>query len=101
MQFGKSHWLGNKWPCIEIDPVDMAYFLPVLTYLSTTYGFPMPNIGWAPDGYFADFEILESMASMNVDAFTFSIAFDHESVRDQILAALRALPPDFLQPREP
>lgn len=31
----KDEWPGNKWPAIEIYPVDKAYFLAILTYLSS------------------------------------------------------------------
>jgi hypothetical protein len=97
MRFLEDQWTGNQWASIDILPVDMAYFLPILEHLSSSYNFPLPNIIWDVDGYVADFEVLGSEAIIKVDTWTFSIAFQISSVRDQVLAALRALPPDHFR----
>lgn len=95
MIFSEDEWLGNKWPSIDIEPVDMDYFLPILTHLSNSYQFPRPRILWDVDGYSAEFALLGSSAIIKVDTWTFSIAFQRTSVRDKILAHFRSLPPDF------
>jgi hypothetical protein len=42
LEFRKDRWQGNKWASIDIDPVDAACFLRLLTHLSLRYGFPQP-----------------------------------------------------------
>jgi very-short-patch-repair endonuclease len=58
----------------------------------------MPTIDWDVDGYGADFEILGSKAIIKVDTWSFSIAFEKDVVRDQVLAGFRSLSPDHFQP---
>ncbi len=95
MRFREDQWTGNQWASIEIEPVDRAYFLPILKYLAASYGLPLPNIIWDVDGYCADFELLGSKAIIKVDTWSFSVAFQISSVRNQVLALFRALPPNY------
>jgi hypothetical protein len=95
--FRNDRWLGNKWASIDISPVDVAYFLRVLSYLSMRYGFKMPPIIDLIDGYAADFTILDSKASIHIDTWTFSIAFEAEPIRDRLIAELQALPTGFFE----
>ena len=98
MRYQENRWAGNHWASIEVEPVDIAYFLPILTYLSALYEFPMPTIDWDVDGYGADFEILGSKAIIKVDTWSFSIAFEKGVVRDQVLAVFRSLPSGYFRP---
>jgi len=95
MKFIADHWIGNKWPCIEIDPVDAKYFLLILRHLSATYDFEMPSIEQTLDGGYAEFQMLGTEAEIGIDNWTFSVAFKDISVRDKVLAELKALPEDF------
>jgi hypothetical protein len=97
LEFRKDYWLGNKWASIDIGPVDGAYFPRLLTHLSLRYGFPIPPILDTIDGYAADFEILGSEASIHIDTWNFSIAFEVEAVRDQVMADLQGLPPRYFE----
>jgi len=90
MRFSEDQWVGNQWASIDIEPVDAELFLPILKFLADTYDFPIPTIDWDVDGYSADFEILGSQAIIKVDSWTFSIAFQKTSVRDQLLAVFRS-----------
>ena len=98
MRYREDHWTGNHWASIEIEPVEIAYFLPILKYLSALYEFPMPTIERDVDGYGAHFELLGSKAIIKVDTWSFSIAFERGEVRDQVLAVFRSLPADYFQP---
>lgn len=91
----KDEWPGNKWPAIEIYPVDKACFLAILTYLSQTYTFAWPQIVDSSDSCTTFFMINDSVALMLLDTWTFSIAFGLEPVRDEVFADLSALPPDY------
>jgi hypothetical protein len=95
LQFDKDRWAGNTWACIDIQPNDAAYFPRLLTHLSNHYGFPLPPIIDLIDGYAAHFRLLASDATIHVDAYTFSIAFADDAIRDRILADLQALPRDY------
>jgi len=93
--FSEDRWIGNKWASIEIEPVDEAYFLPILSYLMTTYHSPQPNIIDAIDGYIAHINILNCDATLSLDTWSFSIAFEDDAVRDSVLEVLRALPDNY------
>ena len=95
LKFSEDRWLGNKWASIEIDPVDDVYFLPMLSYLMSTHGFIQPTIIDAIDGYFAEFKLLDCNAMISIDTWSFSIAFEQDGVRDDVLEALLALPDDY------
>lgn len=94
LTFRKEVWLGNRWPGIEIEPVEAAYFPRVLLWLSKRHGFAMPRVQDTLDGHAAEFTILGSRATMLVDAWSFSIGFEQEAARDEVLAELAALPGD-------
>lgn len=96
MKFSADQWTGNPWPSIDIEPVDSAYFLPLLLHLATTYHFPMPPVIDGIDTFIADFALLDSQATMHLDPWTFSVAFSNHEARDQVLATLQQLPPDYL-----
>ena len=95
LHFRKDQWQGNRWASIDIQPVDAAYFPRVLAHLSSQYGFALPPIIDVIDGYAADFVLLDSKATIHIDTWTFSIAFEQERVRDQVLTDLQALPPEY------
>ncbi len=97
LTFSEDRWIGNKWASIEIEPVDEGYFLPVLFYLTTTYHFPQPSIIDGIDGYIANFRLLDCDAMLTIDIWTFSIAFEHDAIRDIVLEALRGLPYDYFE----
>jgi hypothetical protein len=97
LKFTEDRWLGNKWASIEIDPVDDTYFLPILTHLMATYGFPQPSVIDAIDGYIAEFNILNCDAILSLDTWSFSLACKQDAVRDTVLEALRALPDDYFE----
>jgi hypothetical protein len=97
-QYFKTQWMANGWPTIDIEPMSEYLFFKMLDYLCTTYNLPTPPIIDTIDGYAADFMLLDSAASLHIDAWTFAIAFEKSSVRDQVLTALLALPqPHFDQ----
>jgi hypothetical protein len=84
MRFREDQWIGNRWPSIDIEPMDQSLFFRHLSYC-LTYNFPMPWIidtidGY--DGYAADFELLGSAASLSIDAYMFSLDFQQAEVRD-------------------
>jgi hypothetical protein len=97
MHYREGQWIGNKWPSIDIEPVDASYFVPILKHLSVTYGFAMPPIIDTIDGYTADFNLLGSAASLDIDTWMFSIAFEKTNARDLVLAALHALPGNYFE----
>lgn len=96
-KFSKDRWLGNQWTSIEIDPVDTIYFLPILSYLMTTYDIPQPYIIDGIDGYMTEFKILNCDAILSLDSWSFSIAFEYDAVRNTVLEALQALPDDYFE----
>src|SRR5689334_9309286 len=100
MHFRKDEWIGNRWPSIDIEPMDQELFFRVLSYLSVTYNFPMPRIIDTIDGYAADFELLGSAASLSIDAYMFMLGFQHADTRDRVLAALLALPDNYFDESE-
>jgi hypothetical protein len=57
----------------------------------------MPPIIDTIDGYAADFEILGSEASIHIDTWSFSIAFEIERVRDQVMEDLQRLPVRYFE----
>lgn len=91
MRFAEDQW-ANGWASIDIEPVEANYFLPILFHLSFTYHFAFPQVIMSFDNIAAEFELLNSKGIMLVDNWTFSIAFEKSTVRDQVLAALRELP---------
>lgn len=95
MRFSKDEWAGNRWPCIDFEPMDEGLFFRVLDYLHDSYNFPMPRIIDTIDGYAADFEISGSVASLSIDAYMFSLAIQQAEIRDQVLARLLALPDNY------
>jgi hypothetical protein len=100
MQFREDQWIGNRWPSIDIDPMDQSLFFRLLSYLCVTYKFPMPSIVDTIDGYAADFELLGSAATLAIDTWTFSLAFQESMVRDQVLKTLAALPENYFDESE-
>lgn len=96
--FAEDRWIGNQWASVDIEPVEEAYFLPLLTYLMTTYAILPPKIIDGIDGYLAEFELLGTQAILSIDTWTFSIAFEQDAVRDRVLEALCQLPDDYFDP---
>ncbi|GAB2942596.1 hypothetical protein GCM10027048_04020 [Hymenobacter coalescens] len=96
--FATGQWVGNGWPSIDIEPAEHHYqvFLPLLHYLATTYGFAAPRTCPMLDGYAADFCLNGSEGTLFLDNWGMSLAFEHEVVRDQVLAHLQAQPGTFL-----
>ncbi len=90
IELSKDRWVGNQWAAIAIDPVDEAYFLPLLTYLAQTYDFEMPQLVDRITGYWADFKILGAQATFDLDTYHLSLAFSEDSVRDQVYEQLQA-----------
>ena len=97
LHFRKDQWQGNRWASIDIQPVDAAYFPRLLAHLSNQYGFALPSVTDIIDGYAADFVLLGSKATLHIDTWTFSIAFEEVGVRDRVLADLRGLPPAYFE----
>jgi hypothetical protein len=95
MKFWQSRWAGNQWASIEIEPLGATYFYSILDFLAETFKFAMPSVFQAIDMYAADFILLGSYATLSLDSYSFSIAFDKEDVRDQVFAMLRALPETY------
>ncbi len=98
MKVYESQWAGNKWSSIDIEPRDERLFFKLLDHFAAIYNFPMPRITDTIDGYAADFNVLDSTASLDIDTWMFSIAFEKIAVRDHVLAALRALPENYFEP---
>jgi hypothetical protein len=97
LHFRRDQWQGNRWASIDIQPVDTAYFLRLLAHLSNQYGFALPPIIDIIDGYAADFVLLGSRATLHIDTWTFSVAFEEERVRDQVLVDLQGLPSEYFE----
>lgn len=89
--------MANGWPTIDIEPMDAALFFKILDYLCATYNFPVPHIIDTIDGYAADFILLDSAASLHIDTWTFALALANPLARDQVLAALHALPENYFE----
>ena len=100
LQFRENQWIDNRWPSIDIEPMDQSLFFRLLDYLSVTYNFPMPRIIDTIDGHAADIEILGSAASLSIDAYLVSLGFQQAEVRDQVLSALMALPENYFDESE-
>lgn len=97
LTFFPFRWSEQGLACIEMDPADQAYFLPLLAYLTQRYAFELPRILDTLDGYAADFRMLGCAATLSVDAYSFSLAFYDDAVRDQVLTELLALPLDAFE----
>jgi len=95
LAFSKHRWIGNQWASIDIDPADEVYFLPVLYYLMATYHIPQPPIIDTIDGYTSEFILRDCPTIISVDAWTFSIAFEHDAIRDTVFDNLMKLPSDY------
>ncbi len=95
MKFWDFQWSGQTGENIEIEPVDQSYFLLLLTYLMVTYNVPLPPVVDMLDGYAADFVLLGSRATLQVDTWSFSLRFECKAVRDTVFADLQALPDDY------
>lgn len=95
MTFRKDRWLGNQWASIDIEPVDPYYFLPVLYYFMATYGIARPTVIDTLDGYTTEFTIQGCSTILSIDAWTFSIAFEQDAMRDRVYDALVQLPLDY------
>lgn len=97
VQWQKDRWVGNQWASIAITPESERYFFLILEHLSHRYGFPMPRIIDLIDGYAAEFLIDGTHAILDIDAYTFSIAFVGDNVRDRVFADLQTLPDDYFE----
>jgi hypothetical protein len=97
VKFYQTQWMANGWPTIDIEPMDAAMFFKILDYLCAAYNFPVPPIIDTIDGYAADFILLDSAASLHIDAWTFALAFENPAARDQVFAALLALPENYFE----
>lgn len=95
MCFRKDEWMGNRWPSIDVEPMDQNLFYRLLSYLTVTFQVQMPRIIDTIDGYAADFEIQRCPVSLGIDAYMFTLGCQQPDVRDTILAALSALPEDY------
>jgi hypothetical protein len=95
MRLTEGRWIGNGWPTIEIDPVDDALFLPMLAHLATQYEFDLPPVIDKISGFGANFSVMGSMATLDIDTYDFSIAFEDEAARDYVLADLLKNPPNL------
>jgi hypothetical protein len=87
--------MANGWLTIDIEPMAESLFFKILDHLCIPYHIPTPPIIDTIDGYAADFTLLDSAASLYIDAWTFAITFGKSSTRDQVLAALLALPENY------
>lgn len=93
--FSPDRWAGNHWASIDIEPAESWLVLPLLHYLATAYGFAVPPVAGVLDGYAADFRIGHSDCTLFLDIWQMSLAFEHDDVRDLVLAHLQSLPADF------
>jgi hypothetical protein len=97
VQLTPGRWVGNQWPSIEVEPVDTIVFQLLLCYLADIYQFPLPPPVHTLDGCFADFQLLGTEATLDLDNWSLSFACPDEAVRNQVLATLQALPPNFFE----
>ena len=84
MNLKKDRWLGNQWASIDITPVDDQYFLLILQALAEAYEIDMPEVIDTIDGYAADFVIDDVEGTFRIDAWTFSLAFADDALRDEV-----------------
>jgi hypothetical protein len=87
--------VGNGWPSIEAEPVDERLLRPLLTWLSTAYEVPFPTLTPILDVVMADFEVRGTAVAFHLDNWSLSLAFESETLRAEVLAWLRALPPAY------
>jgi hypothetical protein len=92
LEFREDYWEDSNWASIEITPIDLAYLPKILLHLGTTFGLGLSEIVDIVDGYVVDFVILGSPARVHIDNWFFSIGFEDEAVRDEILTELQSVP---------
>ncbi len=101
MKFQVGHWWANGWMSIDIEPIDEAYFYPMLHYVITRYNLPEPRVIMDLDGCFANFTLLGSRVLLSIDPWNFSFGIEDPGVCKAVMADLQALPPDFFDRIEP
>jgi len=87
LNFTADQW-ANGWASIEMLPVDEQAFGLMVQWISYHYGATIGPIVDSIDGYFTDFVLMGSRAILSVDAWSLSLAFELEEVRDRVLADL-------------
>ncbi|MBN1428010.1 MAG: hypothetical protein JXB07_06465 [Anaerolineae bacterium] len=97
LEFREDYWQDSNWASIEISPIDLAYLPKILLHLATTFGLGLSEIVDIVNGYVLDFEILGSPARVHVDNWFFSIGFEDEAVRNEILSELQSLPSGYFE----
>ena len=90
MTYNPGRWEGNQWASIEITPVDAAAIPPLLQLLTDAYGLEAPELIDHLEGTGADFEIDDIQCTMDFDGESFSLAFEDEPLRDEVLDLLLA-----------
>ena len=93
--FKASRWVGNQWASIEVEPEDEQLVRPVLAWLCAAYQVPFPVLTSILDEVLADFTLLDTAVAFHLDEWSLSLAFASEPLRDEVLARLQALPPDY------
>ncbi|MBN1310428.1 MAG: hypothetical protein JXB30_03340 [Anaerolineae bacterium] len=99
LEFREDYWEDSNWASIEINPIDLAYLPKILLHLATTFGLGLSEIVDIVNGYVVDFVILGSPARMHIDNWFFSIGFEDETVRDEILSELQSQPASYYEIR--
>lgn len=87
--FAKTTWTGNGWAAFDIEPYWIDDFEPVLRVIVAALKIPFPEVLFMPDGYAADFVTDGVCCSVNLDAWSFSIASESEEVRDRLIDVVR------------
>ena len=99
--FRADAWAGNHWASIEVEPVDERLLEPLLDWLCGAYQRERPALTCIRESSLsdliclADFAIGGSGVALHLDEWSLSLAFEHPPLRDEVLARLRALPPDY------
>ncbi len=87
----KSYWEGNQWSSVEIDPYEATDFLIVLTSICTSFSVVMPAVIDTLEGYATDLVIQGYSVKLLMDQWTFSVATENQSLRDQLFKMLEKI----------
>lgn len=100
VEFEKSQWEGNKWPCIVVhaenhEDYDPERFKRIFNFIKEAFSDKIDqnaSVGTLGDVYGArfnaDFKIADSSVMMDMDDFSFSIAFSRKKTRDDVYEKL-------------
>jgi hypothetical protein len=91
LRMQKSNWAGSQWPSIDFDLYEHTDFLVVVVQICQAFALKIPAIVETLDGYMTDLDINGDSVSVLLDNWTFSLATQTTSLRDNIFDALKLM----------